>query len=53
MSAKRSDALLHKRENGYRSLSAEEKAAMNAYCEDYKTFLDKSRTEREAVRYTV
>ena len=30
MSAKRSDALLHKRENGYRSLSAEEKAAMNA-----------------------
>lgn len=53
MSAKRSDALLHKRENGYRSLSAGEKAAMNAYCEDYKTFLDKSRTEREAVRYTV
>ena len=53
MSAKRSDALLHKRENGYRSLSAEEKAAMNAYCEEYKTFLDKSRTEREAVRYTV
>lgn len=53
MSAKRSDALLHKRENGYRSLSAEEKAAMNAYCEEYKTFLDKSRTEREAVRTTV
>ena len=34
MSAKRSDALLHKREIGFRSLSAEEKAAMDADCED-------------------
>lgn len=53
MSTKRSDALFHKRENGYRNLSAQEKAAMNAYCEGYKTYLDRSRTEREAVNYTV
>lgn len=53
MSEKRSDALFHKRENGYRVLSAEEKAAMNAYCEGYKVFLERSSTEREAVKYTV
>lgn len=27
--------------------------AMKGYCEGYKLFLDKGRTEREVVRYTV
>ncbi len=53
MSEKRSDALFHKRENGYRALPEAELEAMKAYCEGYKVFLDKGRTEREVVRYTV
>ena len=53
MSEKRSDALFHKRENGYRALPEAELEAMKAYCEGYKAFLDKGRTEREVVRYTV
>ena len=53
MSEKRSDALFHKRQNGYRALPKAELEAMKAYCEGYKVFLDKGRTEREVVRYTV
>ncbi len=53
MSEKRSDALFHKRENGYRALPEAELEAMKNYCEGYKVFLDKGRTEREVVRYTV
>ena len=53
MSEKRSEALFHKRENGYRSLSESEREATHEYCEGYKTFLDRGRTEREVVQYTV
>lgn len=53
MSEKRSDALFHKRQNGYQTLPEAERESMNAYCEGYKVFLDKGRTEREVVRYTV
>lgn len=53
MSEKRSDALFHKRENGYRALPEAELEAMKNYCEGYKVFLDRGRTEREVVRYTV
>ena len=35
--------------NGYDRLPAEEKAAMNAYCEKYKAYLDAGKTERECV----
>ena len=35
--------------NGYDRLPAEEKAAMNAYCEEYKAYLDAGKTERECV----
>lgn len=53
MGDKRSDALFHKRRNGYWTLSETEQEAMKGYCEGYKLFLDKGRTEREVVRYTV
>ena len=53
MSEKRSDALFHKRQNGYRALPEAELEAMKNYCEGYKVFLDRGRTEREVVRYTV
>ena len=35
--------------NGAKTLSAEELAKADAYCEDYKKYLDASKTEREAV----
>lgn len=47
MGDKRSDALFHKRRNGYWTLSETEQEAMKGYCEGYKLFLDKGRTERE------
>lgn len=45
----RREALLDDRKNGYDLLSAEDEAAMKAYCEEYKKFLDAAKTEREAV----
>ena len=36
-----------------KKLTAEEIAAADAFCEDYKAFLNASPVEREAVRYTV
>ena len=41
--------LFYKPINGHDELSAAEEAEMNAYCEDYKKFLDASKTERECV----
>ena len=41
--------LLYKPEHGFDRLTAAEEAEMNAYCEDYKAFLDASKTERECV----
>ena len=40
------DQLLSARKNGYDRLSAGEEAAMEAYCADYKRFLDAGKTER-------
>ncbi|MCI9403690.1 MAG: aminopeptidase [Oscillospiraceae bacterium] len=45
----RREALLDVRKNGYDRLSTGEEAAMKAYCEDYKKFLDAGKTEREVV----
>ena len=45
----RREALLDVRKNGYDHLSTGEEAAMKAYCEDYKKFLDAGKTEREVV----
>lgn len=45
----RRKALLYTPKNGYDRLSAADEEAMRAYCEEYKKFLDQSKTEREAV----
>ena len=47
------ERVLHFPKNGYDRLKGEERAsvlgAMNAYCQDYKAFLDAGKTERECV----
>ena len=43
------EKLTYKPENGSKKLPIEEIASADAYCEDYKAFLDKAKTEREAV----
>ena len=43
------EQLTYKPKNGGKSLSAEELAAADSYCEGYKTYLDNAKTEREAV----
>ena len=45
--------LLYAPKNGWDRLEAGQEAALRAYCEDYKKFLDESKTEREAVAYAV
>ncbi len=47
------EKLLYQPKNGYDRLSAAEEKAMNAYCEDYKAFLDHGKTERLCVEYCV
>jgi len=49
----RREALLDARKNGYDRLTPEDEAAMQAYCEDYKRFLNAAKTEREAVEEAV
>ena len=41
--------LFYEPKNGYETMDAGQRSAMEAYCEDYKRFLNDSRTEREAV----
>ena len=42
-------ALLYEKKNGYDRLAPGELEAMEAYCADYKEFLDAGKTERECV----
>lgn len=42
------DTLLMKRTNGYERISGAEVAQLNDYCEGYKVFLNRGKTEREA-----
>ena len=49
----RREALCYKQKNGWDRLVEGEEAALEAYCEDYKKFLDAGKTERECVDYTV
>ena len=49
----RREALLYQPKNGYDRLSPAEEADLNAYCEDYKKYLDAGKTERECVDETV
>lgn len=47
------EKLLIKKESGAKRVSAEETAKADEFCEDYKEFLDKAKTEREAVAYAI
>ncbi len=49
----RREALTWKQKNGWDCLAEGEEAALDAYCEDYKKYLDAGKTERECVDYTV
>ena len=49
----RREALLYQPKNGYDRLNPAEEADLNAYCGDYKKFLDAGKTERECVDETV
>lgn len=44
------NSLSYNRKNAYLSMTNDEKAEMNALCDDYRGFLDAGKTERECVR---
>ena len=45
--------LFYEPKNGYETMNSEQRSEMEAYCEDYKRFLNDSRTERECVRNAI
>ena len=47
------EKLLIKKESGAKKISADELKKADAFCEEYKNFLNKAKTEREAVVYAV
>ena len=47
------EKLLLSTKSGIKKLSADEIAKADAWCEDYKIFLDNSKTERDAVEYSI
>ena len=49
----RREALLYQPKNGYDRLTPQDEAELEAYCADYKRFLDAGKTERECVAEAV
>ena len=47
------EELLYKQKNLWDTMTDEEKREAHAYCEGYKTFLDRGKTERTCVRYVI
>ena len=47
------ERLFYEQKNGYDLIGTEERIALEDYCEGYKSFLDRARTEREAVREAI
>ena len=47
------EKLLIKKESGVKRADAQEIAKADEFCEDYKEFLDRAKTEREAVAYAI
>ena len=47
------EKLLSKPENGFKRITAEERAEMEDYCKRYMTVMDACKTEREATAWTV
>ena len=50
MTKQEREALLYQPKHGRDRLSKADEAAMQTYCEAYKAFLDRSKTERESRR---
>ena len=44
------EKLLTQKKSGFDRMPAQEREAMNAYCREYKAFLDDGKTERECVK---
>ena len=47
------EKLMYKPKHGFDRLTAEQEAGMEAYCTDYRAFLDNGKTERDCVDYTI
>ena len=47
------DSLLRNDKNGFKRISAEQKAEMETYCAGYMAFMDAAKTEREATTWAV
>jgi len=47
------DELLFEPKNGYEGMEVRERLACEAYCEDYKAFIETARTERECVKEAI
>ena len=47
------EKLMYKPQHGYDRLTAADEQAMEAYCADYRKFLDNGKTERLCVDYTI
>lgn len=47
------EALLNQKKNGWDVVDAATEKAIFDYCEGYKTFLDRGKTERDCVDYAV
>ena len=47
------EKLMYKPKHGWDRITAEDKQAMEAYCKDYRAFLDNGKTERLCVDYTI
>lgn len=43
----------YEQKNGWDIIEKEEKGLINDFCEPYKTYLDKGKTERECVKYSI
>ncbi|MGI5935386.1 MAG: aminopeptidase [Oscillospiraceae bacterium] len=51
--SERRDALFYNQKNGYDLIDEKDKKLCYEYAEEYKDFLDNSRTEREAINYAI
>ena len=47
------NALLNKSQNGYETLTAQQRAEMESYCKRYAAFIDTCKMEREATAWTI
>lgn len=47
------DELFYKQKNGYDTMSTQQRVDMEDYCRGYMAFLNKARTEREAVKIAI